>query len=265
MLLNVLFAWFAVLWTVVLSKFITSKLSKKIEDSYQWEDSGRIELIQVLSRTINISILTIWAAVTLTILWVDMWIFLWWFWFGIGFTLKIFLTNFISWILMVTQWFYHLWDTIKIGERIWKIRKIHALFTEVEQFDWIIYYIPNVKFLEEDVSNYHTNDKRRIDVNVKVDYDVDIMKAKKVMMQVVTNFPNILQSPETDVIVSELSDSSIDLTLRFWVSSKDSYFVSKSNVTETVNAAFKKSWIKIALPQIVVNSKNDYMSSIKNS
>ena len=257
-LINVLFALLTVVLTIILSKVITSKLSKFLENSYAWEKSGREELVGVLSRTVNIAILAVWTGITLTILWVDMWIFMWGLWFGIGFTLKIFLTNFISWILMVTQWFYHLGDVIKIWERVWTIRKIHALFTEVEQFDWITYFIPNVKFLEEDVSNYQTNDKRRIDINIWVDLDTDIVKAKKVMMQVIEKFPNVLQTPASDVIITEMKDSSINLALRFWVNSNDSYFISRSNVTETVNMAFKQAWIKIPFPQVMLSSRSDF-------
>jgi len=136
LLLNVLFAIFTIICTFTLAKFSSSRMSTYMENSYAWEESGREELVWVVSRTINIIILSIWFALTLTILWIDMWIFLGWLWFGIGFTLKIFLTNFIAWILMVTQWFYHLWDIVEVWWKMWKIRQIHALFTAIEQFDW---------------------------------------------------------------------------------------------------------------------------------
>lgn len=257
LLLNIVFAWFAVVWTLVLAKFATARMTTYLENSYAWEEKGREELVWVLSRTVNIAILSIWFAITLTILWIDMWIFMWGLWFGIGFTLKIFLTNFIAWILMVTQWFYHLWDVIEVWWRTWKIKQIHALFTAVEQFDWVIFYVPNVKFLEEEISNFHSNDKRRVDVNVWVDYDTDILRAKKVLMQVIEKFPNVLTAPHPDVFVTEMADSSINLSLRFWINSKDWYFSSQSNVTETVNLAFKQAWITIPFPQVVISNRND--------
>lgn len=151
LLLNIVFAWIAAIWTLALAKFATAKMTNYLENSYAWEEKWREELVWVLSRTVNIAILSIWFAITLTILWIDMWIFMWGLWFGIGFTLKIFLTNFIAWILMVTQWFYHLWDVVEVGWRVWTIRQIHALFTAIEQFDGVIFYVPNVKFLEEDI------------------------------------------------------------------------------------------------------------------
>jgi len=264
LLLNIVFAWMAVVWTLTLAKFASSKIASHLENGVWWEEQWREELVWVVSRTVNIAILSIWFAITLTILWIDMWIFLWGLWFGIGFTLKIFLTNFIAWILMVTQWFYHLWDVVEVGWKTWTIRKIHALFTAIEQFDWVIFYVPNVKFLEEEVSNFHSNDKRRVDVNVWVDYNTDILKAKKIMIQVIEQFPWILQAPHPDVYVTEMADSSINLSLRFWINSKDWYFTSQSNVTETINMAFKQAWIEIPFPQITLSSRSDSGLKIEN-
>lgn len=263
LLINIFFAIITVILTFLISKLVTSKLVKYLESSYAWQESGREELIWVLTRTVNISILSIWAAITLTVLWIDMTIFLWGLWFGLGFTLKIFLTNFVAWILMVTQWFYHIWDLIEVWERTWHIRKIHALFTAVEQFDWIIYYVPNVTFLEQEVCNYSTNDKRRVSVSIWVDYETDILKAKKVMMQVIENFPHVLRAPAPDVIITEMSDSSIKLSLRFWINSKDTFFKLKSNVTETVNMAFKQAWITIPFPQITLSNRGDFTMKTK--
>jgi len=61
------------------------------------------------------------------------------------------------------------------------------------------------------------------------------------MMQVIEKFPNVLQSPGADVYLTEMADSSINLSLRFWINSKDGYFISQSNVTETINLAFKQA------------------------
>ena len=255
MLLNITFASITIIWTFILSKFVTNKLSHYLENNYAWENSWKEELIWVLTRTINISILVIWIAITLTLLWVDIWIFLWGLWFGIWFTLKIFLTNFIAWILMVTQWFYHLSDRIKVWENFWTIKKIHALFTEIEQLDGIIFYVPNVKFLEENVSNFSSNNKRRLEIKVWVDHETDILKAKKIMIQIMEKFPNILKAPDPDVLIKKIWDSSIELSLRFWVDSNNEYLWLQSNVTETIHLAFKKNWIKIPFKQIMISNR----------
>lgn len=258
LLINIFFATIVIIATFFLAKVVTHKLTKHLEESYAWEKSGREELVWVLSRTVNITILSIWFSITLTILGFDMGIFLWWLWFGLGFTLKIFLTNFVAWILMVTQWFYHIWDIVEVWNRTWYIRKIHALFTAIEQFDGITYYVPNVTFLEQEVCNYNTNDKRRVDVSVWVDYKTDIFKAKTVLLKVADSFPNVLKTPYADVLVEEIWDSSIKLTLRIWINSTDTFFTLKSNVTETINLAFKQAWITIPFPQITLSNREDF-------
>jgi len=256
LLLNIIFATVVIIVTIALAKWVSLKIANYIERTWDWE--SREELVWVLTRVSNISILTLWAAISLWILWVDMAIFMWGLWFWIGFTLKIFLSNFIAWVIMVTQWSYHNWDIIKIEWKTWKIRKINALFTEVEQFDGIIFFVPNVKFLENEVENFNINDKRRVEINVWVDYDTDIVKAKKVIMQVLNSFPNILKAPMPDILISEFQDSAINISVRFWIDSKWEYFTTKSNVTETINLAFKQAWITIPFPQITLSNREDF-------
>lgn len=260
-LINIVFAILAIIITIIISKIIDSKIGYFIEKWGSWEN--REELAGVMTRTANIAILSIWFTIALSILWVDVTIFLWGLGFGIWFTLKIFLSNFIAWIVMVTQWNYHNWDLIRIGEKIWKIKKINSLFTEVEQFNWVIFFIPNVRFLENEVENFHINDKRRIEILVWVDFETDLVKAKKVMLQVVNNFPWILKAPEPSVFIDKFDESSINLSLRFWINSHWEYFKTKSNVTETINLAFKQYWIKIPFPQVTLSSRENFKINLE--
>jgi len=256
MFINLAFAVLVIIVTFALAKIVNAKINRFVESSSNWEN--REELGWVLTRTAHISIMAIWFSITLGILWVDMWIFMWGLWFWLWFTLKIFLSNFIAWVIMVTQWSYHNWDLIEIDWKTWNIKKINALFTEVEQFDWIIFFVPNVKFLENNVQNYHRNATRRIDIEVWVDYDTDILKAKQVLLQVVKSFPNILKAPEPSIFITKFDSSSINLSLRFWIDSKWEYFSTKSNVTETINLAFKQAWITIPFPQVTLSNRSDF-------
>jgi len=250
MLLKIVFAIVVIFFTIILSKFIQSKLFGYLEAANIWDEWSKEEIIGVISRTINIIVLITWFSITLWVLGVDLGIFMGWIWFGIWFTLRTFLTNFISGIIIVSQWSYHIWDLIEVWGKMWRITKINALFTEIEEFDGVIFNIPNVRFFEENVRNFHTNDKRRIDVEVVVAYDTDIVQAKKILMQVISNFPNILQAPAADIIVDNLWERWIVLKLRFWINSAENYITLRSNITETVNLAFKQTGIVIPYPHI---------------
>ncbi len=256
-LLNMVFAVVILILTIITSKFIQSRLFGYLESANIWDEASKEEVIGVISRTVNIIVLITGFSVTLGILWVDLGIFMWGIWFGIWFTLRTFLTNFISGIIIVSQGSYHIWDLIEVGTQRWKITKINALFTEIEELDGVIFNIPNVRFFEENVRNFHTNDKRRIDVEVVVDYKTDILQAKKVLQKVISNFPMVLQAPASDVLIRDLGDRWVGLTLRFWINSKENFITLKSNVTETVNLAFKQTEIKIPYPQITLSGKID--------
>jgi small-conductance mechanosensitive channel len=45
------------------------------------------------------------------------------------------------------------------------------------------------------------------------------------------------------------------LNLRFWVNSKENFITLKSNVTETINLAFKQTGVKIPYPQLTLSGK----------
>jgi len=241
--------------TFFFSKLLSSKIVWYIERNAT-EETNREELTWVISRTVSVTVLLIWFSMTLGILGIDMWIFIGWIWFGIGFTLKTFLTNFVAGIMMVTQWYYHNGDVIKVDDQMWKIRKVNALFTAVEQFDGIVFYVPNIRFIEDTVTNYHTNDKRRVDVDILIDYGSDVHKAKQTIQMVLDQFPNILKAPASDVIVSELADNGILIRWRYWTPVSDNYFHTRSNVTETINLALKKQGISIAYPHMTLTHTN---------
>lgn len=251
--------FFMAIIVIVLTFFFSRVLSAKIVSYIErnaTEETSREELTWVISRTVSVTVLIIWFSITLWILGVDMWIFMGWIWFGIGFTLKTFLTNFVAGIMMVTQGYYRNGDVIKVDDQLWKIRKINALFTAVEQFDGIVFYVPNIRFIEDTVTNYHTNDKRRVEVDVLIDYGSDVHKAKKTIQMVMDQFPNLLQAPASDVIVDALGDNGILLKARYWTPVTDNYFHTKSNIAETINMALKKQGIDIAYPHMTLTHTN---------
>ena len=183
---------------------------------------------------------------------------MWGIWFGIWFTLKTFLVNFIAGIIMVSQHTYHAGDLIRIDGKMWNIKKISALFTSVEQFDGVVFTVPNINFLENNVENFNTNDKRRVEIEVMIHFKEDITLAKQVILSVLSKFPGIMRSPEPDVLVQKLGwwESGVLLIVRSWIGSEDNYVTLKSHITETINLALKKNNISLAHPMLEINKEN---------
>lgn len=256
MLLNLLFAVLTIGFTFFVAKIVRNKVFIYLEWKLWGEGANKQEMLSMTSRIVNITIILTWITLALGILWVDMTIFMGWIWFGIGFTLKTFLSNFIAWIIMVSQWIYHHNDFIDVEGKQWKIIKVNTLFTTAQQLDGVIFTIPNIHFLEKEVMNFNTAEKRRVDIDLHFEYDADIIKIKSVLKKVALTFDEVLTSPEAKVIVESFDDSYIKVQYRPWILSDTNFIATKSNILETINLAFKQSWIEVAKQKItVINEK----------
>ncbi len=253
-LLKIVFTIIMIVLTFMVAKVVRVKLLGYLEKRYTWDS----EIISVITRTVNIAIYIAGFSAALGIIGIDLGIFMWGIWFGIWFTLKTFLVNFIAGIIMVTQRTYHAGDLISINGKMWNVVRVSALFTSIEQFNGVVFTVPNINFLENNVENFNTNDKRRIEIEVMINFKEDVTNAKKVILTMLSRFPGILQSPEPDVLVEKLGgdQSWVLLTVRSWIGAEDSYVTLKSHITETINLALKKNNIALAHPMLEI-TKND--------
>ena len=83
---------------------------------------------------------------------------------------------------------------------------------------------------------------------VGISYNANIQEAKKIILEVMKNNPNILKEPAPAVSVKELADSSVNLSIRPWTTPKkywDVYF----DTLEECKIALDKANIEIPFPQ----------------
>jgi small conductance mechanosensitive channel len=255
MLLKLISALLIVVITFLIAKIVRNKVFVYLEGKLWGEWANKQEMLFMTSRVVNITIIITWITVALGILWVDMTIFMGWIWFGIGFTLRTFLSNFIAWIIMVSQWTYHTHDLIEVEWKQWRILRINTLFTTAQQLDGVIFTIPNISFLDKEVKNYNASEKRRIDIDIHFDYDADIIKIKSVLKKVALSFDEVLTSPEAKMVIESFDDSYIRVQYRPWILSDSNFITMKSNLLETINLAFKQAGIDVAKQKITMLSE----------
>lgn len=253
----IVFAVVALIFTFFISKIVQTKVTSALEDFAQWWN-GREEVYSMVAKAINISVWIFGISMAAWFVQMDLAIFMWGIWIWVWFGLQALLSNFISWVIIILQWNYSVGNLIEVMWKTWTIREMNTLFMQIEQFDWVKFFVPNSKFLSETVLNIHANDKRRCEILVWVDYDTDIVKAKKVIANVIESFPSILAAPSYSIILTEFDDSSIWLKVMFWLNTKDDFFNIRSNVMETINLAFKQSWVTIPFPQVTLSNRSGF-------
>jgi small conductance mechanosensitive channel len=108
--------------------------------------------------------------------------------------------------------------------------------------------VPNGAISNGIITNYSSEPTRRVDFVFGIGYGDDIGKARDIIRTVVTGDPRVQGEPEPQIVVSNLGESSVDITVRVWADAGD-YWGLKFDLTERVKLAFDQGGISIPFPQ----------------
>ena len=76
----------------------------------------------------------------------------------------------------------------------------------------------------------------------------DLKLAKEIITRLIAEDERALTEPAPQVVVSELADSSVNITARAWVNAAD-YWGLKFDLTEKVKSTFDREGVSIPYPQ----------------
>ncbi len=130
--------------------------------------------------------------------------------------------------------------------------EIKIFHTRLRTFDNKIVVLPNGNLANNVIVNVTKEKTRRIDILCGISYNADIDKAKAVLLDMLENDESVLKDKEHRVVVSGLKDSSVELTVRFWVMSRD-YWDAYYRITENTKKTLDKENISIPFPQLDVH------------
>lgn len=93
--------------------------------------------------------------------------------------------------------------------------------TQLRTADGIYVSVPNSNIWNRQIMNYSRLPTRRVTIPIGISYSDDIEKAQQVLMELMQGDQRVLQTPEPQVLVSALGESSVDLSVRCWSSTGD--------------------------------------------
>ena len=167
---------------------------------------------------------------------------------AVGLALQGSLANFAGGVLIL------LFKPFKVGDFIdavgfsGTVKEIQVFSTKMTTPDNKTIIIPNGNLANSSMTNYSTQTQRRVDFVFGIGYNDDIKKAKSVINELIYKDERILKDPEPLVVVSELGDSSVNLTVRVWSKSAD-YWGIFFDMQESVKLKFDEQGISIPYPQ----------------
>lgn len=132
------------------------------------------------------------------------------------------------------------------------VREIQIFNTILNTLDNRIIIIPNGAITSGPIENLSANPERKVPMTFSISYAGNIDNARKVIKEVVEGCPQIIQSKETDILVSQLADSSVNFAVRPWCKTehyRDVYFY----MHEHIKKAFDAHGVTIPFPQMDVH------------
>lgn len=168
--------------------------------------------------------------------------------FIVGFALQDTLSNFASGLMILVYRPFDVGDFVDAGGITGKVDRMSLVNTTFKTLDNQVIVVPNNLIWQQVITNLTAQTTRRVDLTFGISYSDDIDKAKSILRDVVENHPACLKSPETNIRVAALGESSVDIICRPWVRTDD-YWETYWDLTETVKKRFDDEGISIPFPQ----------------
>lgn len=171
---------------------------------------------------------------------------------AVGLALQGSLQNFASGVMLIIFRPFKDGDLVDAAGVLGVVEEIGIFTTTMRTADNREIIIPNGSIFGGTITNVSARDTRRVDMVFGIGYDDDLLKAKQIIMDILTADDRILKDPAPAVALGELADSSVNFNVRPWVKSAD-YWAVYSDTHEKIKLEFDKQGISIPYPQMDVH------------
>jgi small conductance mechanosensitive channel len=167
---------------------------------------------------------------------------------AIGLALQGSLGNFAAGVLMVIFKPFKVGDYIEGAGTAGIVEHIEIFTTQLKTPDNKTVIVPNAKLTGDNITNFTVKGTRRVDFVFGIGYGDDIDKARGIIKEIIDQDERVMKEPEPTIVVSELADSSVNLTVRAWTSAND-YWSFYFDTIEKVKKQFDAQEVSIPFPQ----------------
>ncbi|ADU63347.1 MAG: mechanosensitive ion channel [Pseudodesulfovibrio sp.] len=167
---------------------------------------------------------------------------------AVGLALKDSLSNFAAGVMLIMLKFFRRGDWVSVAGESGTVQTVSIFNTILTTADNRMVIVPNAAILSGTIVNVTANDTRRVDLVMGIGYGDDLLKAKELLMKILTDDPRVLTMPAPQVEVLELAESSVNFAVRPWVKTPD-YWGVYFGITEKVKLVFDQEGISIPFPQ----------------
>lgn len=167
---------------------------------------------------------------------------------AIGLALQGALANFASGVMILLFKPFEIGHYVEAGDAFGKVTDIQIFNTVLLTRDKKTVIIPNGLIISNKIVNYSKQGSIRVDMVFGIGYGDDLLKAKRLLEEMITADERVLVEPAPKVAVLELADSSVNFAVRPHVKIED-YWDILLDMPERVKLRFDQEGISIPFPQ----------------
>ena len=169
---------------------------------------------------------------------------------AIGLALQGTLADLAAGVMLVVFRPYKLGQYVDIAGTAGTVKDLSLFTTELVTPDNVQIIVPNGQAWGKVITNYSAHDTRRVDLTFGIDYGDSADKAMGIILDAARADDRVHSDPEPWVRVTNLGDSSVDLTARLWCAASD-YWDLKFELTKIIKEAFDAQGVSIPYPHTV--------------
>ncbi len=167
---------------------------------------------------------------------------------AIGMALSGTLQNFAGGAMLLAFRPFKVGDYVELAGYAGTVSEIQIFNTILTTPDNKRIIIPNAECSSSSMINYSSLPKRRVDFTIGIGYNDSIDDAKSVLQNIAESDARVIDKTDITIAVSELAESSVNITFRVWVKSEN-YWDIKFAFTERIKKEFDKNNISFPYPQ----------------
>ncbi|MDR2236773.1 MAG: mechanosensitive ion channel family protein [Chryseobacterium sp.] len=175
---------------------------------------------------------------------------------AVGLALQGSLTNFAGGILILLLKPFKIGDFISTNNGVsGTVQAIDIFHTKLITPQNQLIVIPNGVVSNNSITNFTQLGSRRTSLDIGVSYDADLKQAKELLMGVISKNQYAFPEPAPQVMVTELGDSAVNLSVRV-TTSTENFWKMNEELIINCKAALDQAGIGIPFPQRDVHIYN---------
>lgn len=165
----------------------------------------------------------------------------------LGFASQTVISNLLSGMFLYIDRPFTVGDPIILGDIEGIVENITVFSTRVRQWNGVIARIPNETVFRSTIMNPYQNPIRRFEHTITISHDSSLDDAIAIARRVMEEDEMVLVKPGPEVILVEVRDSGVVLSIRGWAPSQY-WFSTKNRVLRRIKEEYDKAGIRTGLP-----------------